>query len=235
MTLLEVCLEDVAGAAIAERCGADRVELCTELEHGGTTPSLATVSSVLGSIDHLGLQVLIRARPGDFVYTADELAVMVGQIEAIGALQRPAGVSVGYVIGALTAEARIDLPATTRLLAACGAAPVTFHRAFDELADRSAGLDSLIGLGLDRVLTSGGGPTAAASVTELAGLVKQAGDRISVLAAGGVRAHNVAAVVRGTGVREVHLRAVEPGSSRTSPTVVRAVIAALKSLELEQS
>jgi copper homeostasis protein len=235
MTLLEVCLEDVAGAAIAERCGADRIELCTDLEHSGTTPPLATVSAVLDSIHRIGLQVLIRLRPGDFVYTAEEVSVMAGQIEAIGRLPRPAGVTLGFVIGTLTAEAAIDVPATTRLRAACGSAPVTFHRAFDELADQSAGLGTLIDLDFDRVLTSGGGSTASAAVAELAGLVRQAGDRISVLAAGSVRAHNVADLVRRTGVREVHLRAVESGSSTTSATVVRSVIAALKSTELEQS
>jgi copper homeostasis protein len=233
MTLLEVCLEDAAAAAIAEHCGADRIELCTDLAHGGTTPPLATVTSVLGSVRHIGLQVLIRLRPGDFVYSAEEVTTMVGQIEAIARLPRPAGVTLGFVVGALTPAGRIDIPATTRLRAACGSAPVTFHRAFDELPDQSAGLDSLIALGFDRVLTSGGGLTASAGAAELAGLVQQAGDRICVLAAGSVRAHNVADLIRRTGVREVHLRAVEPASTTTSATVVRAVIAELKGPQLE--
>jgi len=225
-TLLEICLEDVAGAAVAERAGADRIELCTDLARGGTTPSIDRVASVLASIDRVGVQVLVRARPGDFVYSAAEIDAMVRDIEAIEALTRPPGVTVGFVIGALNGNDRVDVPALTRLRIACGPAPVTFHRAFDVVPDRRSALEALIGLGLDRVLTSGGAPTAEAGLDELATLVEQAQERISILAAGSVRAHNVAEVVRRTGVSEVHLRADQPGGS-TSAEVVRAVRSAL--------
>ena len=225
-TLLEICLEDVPGAAVAERAGADRIELCTDLAQGGTTPSIDRVASVLASVDRVGVQVLVRARPGDFVYSAAEIDAMVRDIEAIEALARPPGVTVGFVIGALNGNDRVDVPALTRLRIACGPAPVTFHRAFDVVPDRRSALEALIGLGLDRVLTSGGAPTAEAGLDELAALVEQAQERISILAAGSVRAHNVAEVVRRTGVSEVHLRADQPGGS-TSAEVVRAVRSAL--------
>jgi copper homeostasis protein len=227
MTLVEICHEDLAGAAIAETCGADRVELCTGLAQGGTTPSLGTVSTVLASIRTIGLQVLIRQRPGDFVHDVAEVNAMVSDIAAIRALPRPTGVTVGFVIGALTGDGRVDVPATTRLRRACGTAPVTFHRAFDAVANQVEALETIIDLGLDRVLTSGGQLTAGAGITHLADLVERADQRISVLAAGGIRAHNVAEIVRRTGVSEVHLRAnATAGSSPTSPQVVRAVIAA---------
>jgi copper homeostasis protein len=229
VTTLEICLEDIAGAAVAEQAGADRIELCTDLGRGGTTPTIDTVAAVLASVSRVGVQVLVRSRPGDFVYTAVEIDGMIRDVETIGALDRPSGVTLGFVIGALTDDQRIDVPALTRLRAACGSAPVTFHRAFDVVADQHSALEELVGLDLDRVLTSGGAPNAEAGLTDLADLVEQARGRISILAAGSVRAHNVADVVRRTGVGEVHLRADQPGGS-TSGEVVRAVRVALDQL-----
>jgi copper homeostasis protein len=242
MTLLEICVDDLAGAVIAEQCGADRIELCTNLHQGGTTPDLGTVSSVLAALTGVGLQVLVRSRPGDFVYGGAEVDAMLADIAAIRALPPPPGITVGFVIGALTRDGRVDVPALTRLRRACGPAPVTFHKAFDEAADLKEALEVLMDLGIDRVLTSGGRPTALDGADRLADLVQQANDRIAILAGGGIRAHNVAEIVRRTGVREVHLRATRStgpagtsspvgargpaATSSTSAEVVRAVVAA---------
>ena len=134
---------------------------------------------------------------------------MVDDIHSMRALPNPSGVTLGFVIGALRADGRIDVDATRRLLAACGDAPVTFHKAFDQVADRAEALEQLAELGVARVLTSGGAATALDGAEELARLVDQAGDRILILAGGGVRPANAAEVVATTGVREVHLRAQE--------------------------
>jgi copper homeostasis protein len=217
VTLLEICLDDVAGAAVAEQHGADRIELCADLAQGGTTPSIGTVAAVLGSLSSVGVQVLIRQRPGDFVHSRPEVDAMVGDIEWIRGLRRPEGVPVGFVIGALTADGAVDVPVLRRLLRACGPAPVTFHRAFDAVADQREALETLIDLGLHRVLTSGGALSAAAGIHRLTALVEQAGDRIAVLAAGGIRAHNVAELVARTGVPEVHLRAQPSAPTTSSP------------------
>jgi copper homeostasis protein len=153
----------------------------------------------------------------------------VADIVAVRALPRPPTVTVGFVIGALTRNGAIDVPVTTRLLRACAGVPVTFHRAFDVVTDQGSALEVLIDLGLDRVLTSGGQPTAVAGIDSLAELVERADERISVLAAGGIRARNVAEIVRRTGVREVHLRANPAAdSASTSAMVVQAVRAALE-------
>jgi copper homeostasis protein len=225
VTDVEICLDDVAGARAAEAAGADRIEVCTDLADGGVTPSLGLIRSVLGAVTRVGVQVLIRPRPGDFVYDADEVDVMVADVEAITAL--PARVPVGFVLNALTADGRVDEPVIARLVAAAGGAPTTFSRAFDETADPTAALDQLVGLGLDRVLT-GGGP-GRADVAALADLVARAAGRIGVLAAGGIRSATVAGLVAATGVREVHLRApVEvTGRMRTDEAEVRAVISSL--------
>jgi copper homeostasis protein len=228
VTLLEICCEDVEGAAIAELAGADRVELCANLAQGGTTPGSATISAALGSINHVGLQVLIRPRPGDFAYEAAEIETMAEDIEVIGKLPRPAGVTLGFVIGALTGDRMVDVPTCRTLLDACASAPVTFHRAFDDIANQDAALETLIGLGFQRVLSSGGAPTALEGADALAALVRQAAGRISILAAGSIRAPNAVGVVRRTGVGEIHLRAPRSaGSTSTSAEVIRAVLAAL--------
>ena len=114
-------------------------------------------------------------------------------------------------------------------MAACGDAPITFSRAFDEVVDQHAALDQLARLGVHRVLTGGGRGAAAGHHEALRALVQQAGTRIGVLAAGGVRAGNVAALVEHTGAAEVHLRSPsgDGARSRTSAAGVEAVLAAL--------
>jgi copper homeostasis protein len=210
VTLLEVCLDDLEGAIAAELRGADRIELCAGLVEDGTTPSIGTVQTVLRSVQRIGVQVLIRQRGGDFVFSDAEVDAMCADIEAIRALPVPDGLRLGFVIGALHADGTIDRDATGRMLAACGDAPVTFHKAFDSTPDLDEALDVLIELGIGRVLTSGGAATALGGADALARLVARSAGRIGILAAGGIRPHNAAEVVARTGVTEVHLRAAAP-------------------------
>lgn len=239
---VEICLEDLAGVRVAEAAGADRIELCAALSEGGITPSIGTVAGALGAVERMGVNVLVRQRGGDFVYDADELAAMTTDIHAIRALPNPAGVPLAFVVGALNPDGTVDEDATRALVHACGEAPVTFHKAFDQTPDRRAALETLVGLGVARVLTSGGAPTVLEGADELSSLVAQAGDRIVVLAGGGVRPANAAEVVARTGVREVHLRAAETVPSGaaaasvydsgtrevTSGAIVEAVVTAVR-------
>jgi copper homeostasis protein len=205
--LVEICIEDIEGAFAAESCGADRIELCAGLTEGGITPSIGTVGTVLAGVRHIGVQVLIRPRGGDFVYSRFELDAMCADIRAIRDLGSPEGVTVGFVLGALTPESTVDRGAVKHLMAACEGAPVTFHRAFDATTDTVATLEELVDLGVGRVLTSGGRATAHEGMPMLASLAQRAAGRIEILAGGGVRLENVAELVARTGVREVHLRA----------------------------
>ncbi|GAB3582912.1 copper homeostasis protein CutC [Leifsonia lichenia] len=245
MTLLEICLDDLDGVQAAERGGADRIELCAALSEGGITPSLGTVAAALRQVTTMGISVLVRQRGGDFVFSDAEVDAMADDIRAIRELPNPAGVPLGFVIGALRPDNTIDVAAISRLRAACGHAPVTFHKAFDQTPDLPAALDDLIGLGIDRVLTSGGATTAADGSEKLAELVVRSRGRVTILAGGGVRAANVAELVHRTGVTEVHLRASEaqPSAARaagaepnvydsgyrmaTSSAIVAAVVAEL--------
>ena len=224
MTLVEICLDDVEGARIAEAGGADRIEICADLLEGGITPSYGMVEAVLGATSRVGVQVLIRPRGGDFVYSPDEVRVMLTDLRLFAPLPR-----VGFVLSGLTAGGQVDGAVLSSLLDACGNAPVTFSRAFDSVDDQFAALDTLASLGVDRVLTGGGPGTAVAGRDRLRALVAHAGKRITILAGGSVRSPHVASLVSYTGVREVHLRAMTHvgGRDRTSAAEVRAVRAAV--------
>lgn len=227
---VEICVDDVDGALAAEREGADRVELCAALSEGGITPSLGLARVVLERVRRVGVQVMIRPRGGDFIVDAAELDVMLADVAAVSALAHAPEVTVGFVFGALTPDGRIDRDTVARLKGACGPAPVTFHKAFDLVPDPTAALDALRALGIPRVLTSGGAPTADAGADTLARLVERARDGIAILAGGGVRATNVRALAARTGVCEVHLRAPRDRPGRppdTSAAEVAAVVRAL--------
>lgn len=221
-------MDDVEGVCAARQAGAQRVELCANQAEGGITPSLGAIEAALDCSGDLRLHVLIRPRPGDFVYAPVEVDVMVRDIRAA----RRAGAQ-GVVVGALTPDGRADRVTMARLLDAADDLPVTFHRAFDACADLDAALDEVAALGCRRILTSGGAASAPAGQDRLAHLVARAGDRIVILAGGGVRAHNVAELVAATGAREVHYSAnkLVGGRRVTQADTIRTVIAATSGLD----
>jgi copper homeostasis protein len=198
--LVEACVETVDGARAAEAAGAGRVELCAGLIEGGTTPSGGAIAVARERIA-IPLFVIVRPRAGDFIYSDDDLAVMRHDIASAAS----AGAD-GVVIGALTCAGRVDGAIVRELVDRARPMHVTFHRAFDLTPDLAESLEMLADAGVDRVLTSGGAPTAAEGTATLASLVRQAGDRIVILAGGGITESNAARIIRETGVREIHLR-----------------------------
>jgi len=197
--LIEICCDSVSSACAAQQGGADRVELCGPLDTGGTTPSAGLIEAVCNAVS-IPVHVLIRARSGDFCYSPAELQVMAADV----AMARRLGAA-GVVIGALDLNGRVDRDGMARLLDAVGPLSVTFHRAIDVAADPLAIVDELLELGVGRVLTSGGQPTAPAGAKTIAAMVRKCGDRLVVLAGSGVSAENAAALVKATGVAELHL------------------------------
>jgi len=208
LTLIEAAVETLDAALAAERAGADRIELCDNLGEGGTTPDGGLVAAIVEGI-RLPVFVLIRPRAGDFVYSASEFDVMIRDIE----LTRTMGIA-GIVTGALDASGRVDVKRTRSLVKAAGGMPVTFHRAIDAAADLPVALNDVIEAGVSRVLTSGGAPSAREGVEVIAALVLQARERVSIIAGGGIREHNVRDVIKRTGVHEVHGRLVDEGQMR---------------------
>lgn len=198
----EVCTDSVDGALAAGRAGAHRVELCAALFEGGLTPTVGMVETTLAAVTGIGVHVIIRPRGGDFVYGSYELAAMERDLRAV----RAAGVD-GVVIGALTSTGDVDRPVVERLIRAADGLPVTFHRAFDMARDPHATLETLIDLGVHRVLTSGQEASALEGAPLIAKLVTQAGPRIAVMAGGGVTERTAARVIAATGVRDLHFSA----------------------------
>src|SRR3954462_14794600 len=170
--LVEACVDAIDAALEAERGGAGRLELCGELLQAGVTPSAGLIAAGWDRVD-IPLFVLVRPRTGDFLYTDDELDVMRRDIEQMKAL----GVD-GVAIGALTAEGAVDEALMRSLIALARPMSVTFHRAFDFVRDQDAALESLLALGLDRVLTSGGAATAVEGAESIARMVRRVGDRM---------------------------------------------------------
>jgi copper homeostasis protein len=153
--------------------------------------------------------VLVRPRPGDFCYSDEELSSMKQDVRV--AIE--AGAS-GIVSGVLTRDGGVATQPMQELVESVEGLPLTFHRAFDVVDNQSEALETLIGLRVARVLTSGRGSTALEGAAEIAALVRQAASRIEILAGGGIRDHNVAAVIEQTNVREVHSRLVDESSMR---------------------
>lgn len=198
--LLEAAVESLDDALAAIEGGADRLELCADMHVGGTTPSESLILEVVERVS-VPVFVMIRPRGGSFVYSTSELDEMRRAMDHSRELDVD-----GFVFGVLNASNRVDTIRTQSLVDAAGELPVTFHRAFDRVPDRIDALDALIDLGVTRVLTSGGAPTAIEGIAELRELVESAEQRITILAGGGVRFLNVAEVVEETGVHEVHAR-----------------------------
>ena len=200
---LEICASNIQSAVNARLAGADRIELCSALGIGGITPSCGAVeySCALSGIETF---VLIRPREGDFNYDEDEIRIMKSDIET--AVKAGAN---GLVIGALDSTHAIDLKTTQSLIdAACGL-PITFHRAFDQVADPFTALDQLIELKVSRVLTSGMATTAVEGSALLYKLVEHAAGEISIMPGAGINAKNIAQLASETGAKEFHLSATK--------------------------
>jgi copper homeostasis protein len=194
---LEVSVTSAEDAHIASVAGADRLELCSALELGGLTPSPATFLEVRAAVQ-TPVYVLLRPRPGGFVYTPREWATI--RRDAEWFLGHGAD---GVVCGALTEGAQLN-PDRCRELVKAADGKAVLHRAFDFLPDIPDGLRVAIDLGFERVLTSGGKASAPEGQDQIKLLVQRAGGRIGVMAGGGIKSANVARLVRATRCDQVH-------------------------------
>lgn len=203
--LLEVCCADIESVRAAILGGASRIELCSALEVGGLTPSSALIEEAvsLASEAYVAVNILVRPRPGDFVYSPAELRVILGDIVQA----RRAGVD-GVVVGVLTPDGNIDRAAIEAMLQASEGLSVTFHRAIDLCRDLTAECAYLASLsGVDRVLTSGGCPSAEEGIATLRELVEGCRGKLSIMPGAGVTAANAAKIILSTGAGEIHASA----------------------------
>lgn len=188
--------------AAASEGGARRIELCSALSLDGLTPSMGMIRMVRERFPELTLHVLVRPREGNFVYNELEVQTMERDIRAC----REAGAD-SVVVGALTADGDIDMPAMRRLMAAADGLPATFHRAFDVCRCPEEALEQIVALGCRRILTSGQQPTAEQGIPLLQRLNRQAAGRIILMPGGGVNADNAPRILQATGCQEIHASA----------------------------
>lgn len=205
-----MCCGSADSAIAAAAAGADRVELCDNLVEGGTTPSAGSVAHAQ-EVAAAPVMMMIRPRGGDFLYSEDEMEVMLRDIS----VAKDLGV-MGVVFGVLTESGRVDRGRTERLVETARPLSVTFHRAFDVSRNLIESLDILMEIGVDRVLTSAGGASVLDAMPVLGDLLSAAGDDLIVLPGGGIRADNVRRLLDLSGVREVHI-----GASRMVPSSMK--------------
>ena len=195
----EACCPSAEAAGIAAKNGASRVELCESLEIGGVTPSQKMMEQVLKENPGLCVNVLVRPRGGDFIFSEDEIQTMLKDIRLCKSL----GVN-GVVIGALRPDGGADMACMRRLIEEARPLSITFHRAFDECSDVRDCLEDVIALGCDRLLTSGHEKNALEGRFTIAELVKQAAGRIIIMAGCGVRPSNINIIAESTKAEEYH-------------------------------
>ncbi len=204
--IFEICVDSVAGARAAKAAGAHRVELCANLLEGGTTPSRGTIRQAR-TVPGIKLHVIIRPRGGDFLYDDDEFATMLTDIDTAKAEGAD-----GVVIGLLNTDGTVDAERTRKLIEHARPMAVTFHRAFDMTPDAFAALETLIGLGVDRVLTSGQEHNVLEGLPLITELIKRVGDRIIILPGGGITERNVERIVSAAKPNEIHFAALCPAA-----------------------
>jgi copper homeostasis protein len=214
--LLEVCVDGPAGLEAAVKGGADRIELCGALSVHGLTPSAGFMR--LAAAVSTPSYAMIRPRPGDFHFTPAEVDLMRADIDAV----RAAGLA-GVVLGASRADGSLDEAVLGRLVEHAAGLGLTLHRAFDLVPDFASALETAIGLGFERVLTSGGATSALKGLDRLRALVEQAGDRISIMAGAGVTPANVGMLVDLARVHEVHGSFSRKGRPRGGPARLKAL------------
>jgi copper homeostasis protein len=200
MINLEVCANSLTSALAAQEGGAIRVELCDNLNEGGTTPSHGQIK-MARKLLNIKLYVLIRTREGDFLYSDIEFEIIKADVQyCIDASCD------GVVIGILNADGSIDKPRCAELvqMAKKGGLGVTFHRAFDMCADMDQALEDIIELGCERILTSGGKSTAPEGANVIAQLIEKARGRIIIMPGSGVSESTVADLVHITKATEIH-------------------------------
>lgn len=196
--LKEKCIGSYKEACEAQRLGADRVELCDNLEEGGTTPSYGTIKMVVRDLT-IPVFVIIRPRGGDFCYSCEEIEIMKEDIKVCKELGAD-----GVVLGVLKKDKTIDYEVTRELVNLAKPLEVTFHKAIDELKRPQDEVEKLASIGVDRILSSGTRPTALEGKEILNEMIRKADGKIKIVVAGKVTKENLQEVVENIPSSEYH-------------------------------
>jgi copper homeostasis protein len=221
--LVEVCVDSLASALIAQQAGANRIELNLALQLDGLTPSAGLLRRVVSQLE-IPVIAMSRPRDGGFCYSDDDWETLLKDADWLvrnGAC--------GIAFGALTSDGSVDAQRCRQLRELVSEKELVFHKAFDEVADPLQALEQLVTAGIDRVMTSGLAATAEEGASTIARLVQKSQRRIEILPAGGIGSQNAGWLVSQTGCRQIH------GSFRHSADgdlgrEIRTVVAGLKDL-----
>ena len=196
---IEICANSLESAIMAQKGGAQRVELCAGVLEGGLTPSTGEIIELKAKLKKVGLHVLIRPRGGDFCYSRQEMKIMKMDMHLATKLGAD-----GLVFGCLTPQGDVDKKAMKGLLKKTRRRSITFHRAFDMCRDPFQALEDIIELGCDRILTSGQQATAVEGIPLIRKLIEQAAGRIIIMPGGGINSQNIRKIAEETGATEFH-------------------------------
>ena len=217
MSKLEIACFNAESAIIAQNAKADRVELCSEIQVGGTTPNLETVKEVRLKLT-IDLYVMIRPRGGNFVYSEEEIEEMkLSLIE-----MKKLGVD-GFVFGILNEDNTINEQKNIELIELARPFPCTFHRAFDEVVNYEQALEDVIKCGFSTILTSGTKPNVTEGIQILKQLVEKASKRISIMPGGGLRSSNIVEINQIVKADFFHSSAIINGNEMADFTEIQAL------------
>lgn len=203
--MLEIACFNSSSAIAAAKAGADRIELCANYAAGGVTPSLASLPSIREASTIL-INIMIRPRAGDFIYTKEEFAQMKVEV----GLFKP--LASGFVFGILDPDNHVDEGRNSELVDLAAPLPCTFHRAIDEVQDIDEAVNAVIRCGFKSILTSGRMKNAIEGAEKVALLQANLGSQIIFILGGGIRSMNVERLIRKTNVHWVHSAAItKPG------------------------
>ncbi|KAH4177027.1 copper homeostasis protein cutC [Parastagonospora nodorum] len=219
---LEIACFTPSSAISAAQAGADRIELCANYAGGGVTPDIHSLLAIRKEVGRdVLINVMIRPRAGDFVYSTKEMEAMRHDI----ALFTP--LASGFVFGILDANGRVDVARNSELVDIAAPLPCTFHRAVDEVGDLEGAVEMVVGCGFKSVLTSGGCRSAGEGVGRLKGLQERFGKRIELIVGGGIRCRNVVEVKKGIGAEWMHSAAITGTGEEVDPEEVKRIKDAL--------
>ncbi len=223
MKKFEIACFNLESAILAQKAGADRVELCATISVGGTTPIIEMIQKVREHLT-IDLYIMIRPRGGNFCYSDSEFNQMKSEIETIKKL----GVN-GFVFGILNEDNTINIDQNKTLVAEAYPYPCTFHRAFDAVSNFEQALEAVISSGFSTILTSGTFPNVMEGKEVLKKLVIQAKNRIEIMPGGGLRSTNISELNKIVGANWYHSSAITDGSEIANPNEIILLKTKLKS------
>jgi len=221
--IVECCANSVSSALTAIQAGANRIELCKNLENGGETPDYSDILD-LRNLTNIDLHILILPKANNFIYSNKDFKKIIEDIQFC----KKNNIN-GVVIGVLNKDLSINMKQTKELVEIARPMRVTFHRAFDTISKLENDLNKIIECGCDYLLTSGQKPNVDYGLNNISKLVKQSSQKIKIIAGGGVNHNNVESLYN-IGVREFHLSGTLKNKSKKLETNYNLINLTVKKL-----